>query len=175
MGHPPLPSTPTSTGHSTVNLIVGVAELKVANQTNNVITTIGLGSCLGITCYDPVNHVGGLLHAMLPDSKNYSGHSSNQAMFVDTGIAELVESMLRHGAHPRNLMFKIFGGAQVLKSSNYFSIGRRNIAMMQSLASHHRLVVKAWEVGGQLNRSIRLHLDDGRVRLRMPSQPEVIV
>ena len=25
-------------------------------------------SCIGMTIYDPISHVGGLLHAMLPDS-----------------------------------------------------------------------------------------------------------
>ena len=38
---------------------VGMADLKTG-QGNDVITTLGLGSCIGIALYDPMKKIGGL-------------------------------------------------------------------------------------------------------------------
>ena len=48
-------------------LVVGVGGLAVSNNQSVVLTTYSLGSCLGVTVYDPVSRSGGLLHAMLPE------------------------------------------------------------------------------------------------------------
>ena len=40
---------------------VGMADLKVAHAPDSL-TTLGLGSCIGLTLYDPVAKVGGLVH-----------------------------------------------------------------------------------------------------------------
>ena len=46
---------------------VGMADLNIC-KSPNAITTLGLGSCIGIALYDPVTKIGGLAHIMLPDS-----------------------------------------------------------------------------------------------------------
>ena len=46
---------------------VGMADLNVC-KAPDVITTLGLGSCIGLVLYDPVTKVGGMVHYMLPDS-----------------------------------------------------------------------------------------------------------
>lgn len=48
--------------------IVGVGDMIVSNDPEDIIVTYALGSCLGVVIYDPVANVGGMLHAMLPDS-----------------------------------------------------------------------------------------------------------
>ena len=45
---------------------VGMADLNVCKSPEGI-TTLGLGSCVGICIRDPVAKVGGLAHAMLPD------------------------------------------------------------------------------------------------------------
>jgi chemotaxis protein CheD len=49
-------------------LIVGISDLKVSKNQGDVLITYALGSCIGVTVYDPKARVGGLLHFMLPDS-----------------------------------------------------------------------------------------------------------
>ena len=68
---------------------VGMADLNVC-KAPDMITTLGLGSCIGIAVYDPVTKVGGLAHIMLPDSTQMR-NNSNIAKFADTGIEELQE------------------------------------------------------------------------------------
>ena len=40
---------------------VGMADLNVC-KAPDVITTLGLGSCIGLVLYDPVTKVGGMVH-----------------------------------------------------------------------------------------------------------------
>ncbi len=51
-----------------MNLIVGVSDLKVSDDSESVLVTYSLGSCIGITVYDPVVRVGEIPHFMLPES-----------------------------------------------------------------------------------------------------------
>ena len=44
---------------------IGIGDMKVLRQEGTLIT-YALGSCIGITLYDPVIKLGGLLHVMLP-------------------------------------------------------------------------------------------------------------
>ena len=44
---------------------VGMADLK-ACKCPDALTTLGLGSCVGVALYDPVTKIGGLLHCIVP-------------------------------------------------------------------------------------------------------------
>lgn len=172
MGNPTL--TPPRSVHrpEAPYVFVSVADLRHTKAPNAVVSTLGLGSCLGITCYEPARRIGGLLHAMLPDSQKHRPSRPVPAMYLDLALPALVEGAVRLGADLQALEFKVFGGAEVLHSNEYFSIGRQNVDTMKQLAARYRLNVVAWHVGGQFNRSIDLHLRDGRVLLRMPGEPE---
>ncbi len=173
MGSPTLPPPRASYRPAEAPyLFVSVADMRQSKAPNAVISTLGLGSCLGITCFDPTTKVGGLLHAMLPDSQKHRATNPITAMYLDIALPALIESLVRLGGNRRNFELKVFGGAQILQSNEYFSIGRQNVEMMKQLATHYHLNVVAWEVGGQSNRSIELYLGNGRVLMRTPSQPE---
>ena len=60
---------------------VGMADLKVAKAPDSLIT-LGLGSCIGLTLYDPVLKLGGMVHYMLPDSTKLK-NNQNIAKFGD--------------------------------------------------------------------------------------------
>jgi hypothetical protein len=55
-------------GAGRMQVVVGVADMKVSNRPEEVLVTHALGSCIGVAIYDPEAKVGGLLHFMLPDS-----------------------------------------------------------------------------------------------------------
>ncbi len=59
-----------------------------------MLATYALGSCIGLSVYDPKAAVGGLLHYMLPDSAIDPARSrQNPYMFADTGIPKLLEQV----------------------------------------------------------------------------------
>ena len=154
---------------------MGIADLQESKNSRGVIVTYALGSCLGVTCYDPLSRVGGMLHAMLGDSKAIHQSTLVRATYLDTGIPDLIQRVVDLGGNPRVFQFKVFGGAQTIQAANYFNIGFKNIKMMEALATRFRLQIMVWEVGGHQNRTIRLYLADGRVKLRTPGQPEIFL
>lgn len=97
---------------------VGMADLQLC-KSPGVLTTLGLGSCVGVALYDPVNKIGGLLHCMLPDSTQFK-NNSNTAKYADSGIDELVSKMVSLGANRSRIVAKIAGGAQMfaMKTNN---------------------------------------------------------
>ena len=97
---------------------VGMADLNVCKAPDGL-TTLGLGSCIGLTLYDPVTKIGGMVHYMLPDSTKVS-NNSNKAKFADTGIEEL---LIAAGASKTRLVAKIAGGAKMFEVSGLSDVG----------------------------------------------------
>lgn len=68
-------------------IVVGVADMAVARDAHKSIVTYALGSCIGVTLYDPVAKVAGMLHFMLPESTVSPDKAAiNPAMFGDAGL-----------------------------------------------------------------------------------------
>jgi chemotaxis protein CheD len=73
--------------------------MRVARASGDEIVTYALGSCLGITVYDPVARVAGMLHVMLPLSTIAPDKAVvNPYMFVDTGVPKLFFETYKAGA-----------------------------------------------------------------------------
>lgn len=153
-------------------IIVGVGDQRVSREANSIIATYALGSCLGITAYDPQKCIGGMLHAMLPKGNATSGSTSRRSMFIDTGFEDLIKSLNSLGANTAKLEFKVFGGAKVLEADKFFRIGEKNAEALTALFADYGYRPLVWEVGGSLNRTIKFELSTGRVKVKMPNQPE---
>lgn len=152
-------------------IIVGVGGLAVSANRGALLTTYSLGSCLGITIYDPVTRAGGLLHVMLPDSSINEPKAMEQpAMFVDTGVPALFKAAYKLGAVKNRVHICVAGGAQFLDKTGYFNIGQRNVERLKALLDQHDLTVEAQEVGGLVSRTIQLNMDNGEVRLKSSGQ-----
>jgi chemotaxis protein CheD len=82
-------------------LVVGISDCKVSWETEDLLVTYALGSCIAVAVHDPVAKVGGLLHYMLPDSAlDAAKAQQNPFMFADTGIPRLVEAVKSRGGSP---------------------------------------------------------------------------
>ncbi|OPY57250.1 MAG: Chemoreceptor glutamine deamidase CheD [Pelotomaculum sp. PtaU1.Bin035] len=146
---------------------VGIADFKVASQPDRLIT-LGLGSCVGLTLYDPSTRVGGLLHIMLPDSTQFSD-VTKPAKFADLGIPLLISEIRRKGGRVSNLQAKMAGGAQMFSGLNekfVLNIGERNIAMAKRTLKDLGIVILAEEVGGNRGRTMILDTENGQVIIR---------
>ncbi len=150
--------------------VVGVADMKVSAQQGDSIITYALGSCLGITIYDLKSCVGGMLHAMLPQSSIDSVKAAqNPFMFVDTGVPELFRQCYKLGAQKERLMVKVAGGAcaRGTEDDDYFQIGKRNFIMLRKLLWKNGVLVSSYEVGGCYPRTMSLDIATGDVLLRV--------
>ncbi len=152
---------------------IGIAELAVSNNVAATLVTVSLGSCLGISIYDPALHVGGLLHIMLPESKiNAAKAETTPAMFVDTGVAALLRAACKLGADKQRVQICVAGGAQIMDGGGFFNIGKRNYESLTALLKEHGLAIHAEQVGGMVNRAMYLDLATGDVRLKVSGQPK---
>lgn len=148
--------------------IVGVSDLRVSSNVNEVIVTYALGSCLGIAMYDPAVKVGGLLHVMLPLSKADAGKArAKPAMYVDTGLNLLLSKLYGLGAQKRNLEISVAGGASMGKQGkeDYFKIGKRNFTVFRKLLWKNGFMITNQDVGGKKARTMSLHLADGTITI----------
>jgi chemotaxis protein CheD len=153
------------TGFKTV--IVGVGDYKISTSPLEVLVTYSLGSCLGVTAYDPRAEVGGLLHFMLPDSRiNPEKARAQPAMFADTGLTVFLNELFALGATRKGVVLKLAGASKVLKDGEFFDIGRRNVLMAKKLLWKNSLGALAEETGGEVSRTLRLRMEDGRTLLK---------
>jgi chemotaxis protein CheD len=143
--------------------IVGMADLKVI-KSPGVLTTLGLGSCVGVALYDSRTLVAGLAHFMLPDSKAIQ-NNSNAAKFADTAVAKLIQEMESLGAKRMNMKAKIAGGAQMFAfnaANDNLRIGDRNIEASLKLLKQYNIPLIAQETGANYGRTVELYAEDGR-------------
>ena len=147
-------------------IVVGMADLRVAKHPD-ILTTLGLGSCVGITLYDASKKNGGLAHVMLPTYKGFEGQ--NTAKFADSAIIELVNQLARIGSPRSMLVAKLAGGAHMFgktQNNDMLKIGERNAAASLAILKQLGIPVKANDTGGTHGRTIELHMDTGALRIK---------
>jgi len=141
--------------------------MKLSVAPGDIIVTHALGSCLGVTVHDPVAHVGGLLHAMMPEGRmSQEKAAANPFMFVDTGIPAFFRELYDAGGVKGRLVVKVAGGASVHNVGNdRFEIGRRNYIILKKLFWRNNILISAEDVGGNAARTMYLEIGTGRVWL----------
>ena len=155
---------------------VGMADLNIC-KSPDIITNIGLGSCIGLTFYEPVSKIGGLVHYMLPDSTQMR-NNSNIAKFADTGIEELLRQVIKAGANRNRLVSKIAGGAKMFEvsgMSNVSNIGERNAFAAKQKLRELRIRLIAEDTGLNYGRTVELHCDTGEFYIKaIGKTPKII-
>jgi len=156
---------------------VGVADMKISADQSDSLITFALGSCLGITIYDPIARVGGMLHVMLPLSTiDPVKAGENPFMFVDTGVPRLFMDCYKSGAKKERLIVKVAGGASAKENQedDYFQIGKRNFTMLRKLLWKNGVLVAAHDVGGNHSRTMSLDINNGEVKLKVDGSDIVL-
>lgn len=151
-----------------MSAIVGISEMRVSADPGEVLVTYALGSCVGLTLYDPVTRTGGLLHSMLPLSKiDPAKAARNPQMFVDTGVSALLQALFDRGAQRKNLVAKVAGASNIMDASGVFNIGERNHTVLRKVLWKNDILVSGEDVGGSTPRTMYLHMDTGKTVLKM--------
>ena len=152
-----------------MNVVIGVADCRVMNETSDMLVTYALGSCVGVVIHDPVARVGGLLHFMLPEM-SAGAVPINPYMFADSGIPLLFREAYEKGAQKRRLRVCVAGGAQIMDAGGVFNIGHRNCVAMRKILWKAGVIVQAEETGGNIARTMRFDVASGRTFLRSPGE-----
>ncbi|MCP4153333.1 MAG: chemotaxis protein CheD [bacterium] len=150
--------------------IVGVGEMIVSDDPEDLIITYALGSCLGVVIYDPVAKVGGLLHAMLPDAaiaRKKKEENFNPAKFVNTGIPLLFKEAYKLGAKKNKVNVRMAGCSKILDESNFFNIGKRNYAAARKLLWKNNVMLDAEHCDQSESITLSVSIRTGTVMMRI--------
>lgn len=152
---------------SSNGVVVGVADMAVAREGQGQLITYALGSCIGLSAYDPVAKVGGLLHYMLPQPSDQADPKALKPfMYASTGIPSLLRKLLDAGAVQARLVFCAAGGAEILEGAAHMAIGKRNRTILRKVLWKLGVSLAAEDTGGSIARTMSLHLSKGEVCLR---------
>lgn len=155
---------------------VGMADLNICKSPDGL-TTLGLGSCVGIALRDPITKVGGLAHIMLPDSTAIKDNT-NIPKFADTGIVELVNRIVFAGGSKSRLVAKIAGGAQMFafqNKSSLIKVGEKNVMAVKQKLEELNIPILAEDTGENYGRTVIFYPETGDFVIRAVGKPEKVI
>ena len=152
---------------------VGMADYKLCLPPD-AITTLGLGSCVGVVIYDKVLKISGMAHVMLPDSTAVR-NNTNRAKFADTGIDDMMSLLLKKGVNRASLLAKIAGGAQMFSfstNSDMLRVGERNVEAVKKKLRQLGIRVVAEDTGENYGRTIEFFPDTFDLVIKAVGKPQ---
>jgi chemotaxis protein CheD len=133
-----------------------MAEMVVSKHPATLIT-LGLGSCIGLVIFDQISRTAGMVHIMLPDSRDVK-NNPKPGKFADTAVPLLLDELQKLGVNKSQLRAKMAGGAQMFsipgKDSAIFSVGNRNVEATLKYLNAEGVKLLASDTGGSKGRSI---------------------
>ena len=147
------------------NVVIGIADMNVT-QSPDTLITLGLGSCVGLVLYDKASKIGGMVHIMLPVSRDAV---SNKAKYADTGVGYLYSRMIRYGANRKTMIAKLAGGAHmfgVSGNNDVMKVGEKNIEICHRLLNEYGIPIKGEETGGNIGRTLEFCCETGNLKIR---------
>lgn len=151
---------------------VGMADLNVCHSPD-AITTLGLGSCVGVVLYDKERKIAGMVHVMLPDSTKVR-QNQNKAKFADTGIDLLIEMLQKEGAMKSSLTAKIAGGAQMFaftSNNDMLRVGERNVEAVKAKLKSMGIRILAEDTGLNFGRTVEFFPETGDFVIKAVGKP----
>ncbi len=155
--------------------IVNIAEFKTSRSPQDVLVTYSLGSCLGVSFFDPEAGVGALGHFMLPlSSANAAKAAEQPAMFTDSGLTAMLEELFGLGARRARLVARVAGGASMYDDKNLFEIGRRNYTVLRKMLWKNNILISGEDVGGAKPRTMSLYMNGGVTTIKVNGQETIL-
>lgn len=149
--------------------------MKMTRQ-EGVLITYALGSCVGISLYDPGIKLGALIHIMLPKSEVFSEQQAFK--FADSGIQETLRKMSIFGGMKGRYICKIAGGARMFEmkgTSGISNIGERNVESVRNILRTEGIRIRGQEVGDNYARTMLLDVATGVVKIRTFGRSEIVM
>lgn len=156
--------------------LIGIGQYKISSDANEILVAPNLGSCLGVSVYDPKHRRGGLIHCLLPFSKNNPDKALKEPhTFVDTGVVSLISQMLGMGSDKRDLILAVGGGSNINDANNIFEIGAKNYTVLKKVLWKNNLLLKGEHIGSNVSRTVSLSIATGEVWVKVNGEQIRIV
>lgn len=132
------------------------------------ITTL-LGSCVAITVWHPMLHIGGMCHFLLPTCAAPTTGNELDGRYADQAMQMFQREIRQSRTQSQEYQLKIFGGGTMLKRDKVvetLSVPVRNIQAARTLAESNNFYVSCEDLGGSQHRYVMLDLWSGDVWVR---------
>ena len=150
-----------------MNHTIGISEMKLSNSRDDILVTYSLGSCVGLSLYDSISRIGGLIHCMLPLSTiDPEKARTSPCMFTDTGITALLQAIFNMGAVRNRLIAKVAGASSLLDEKGLFKIGERNYTVLRKILWKNNILIAGEDIGGCTSRTMYLYIATGRTIIK---------
>ena len=140
-----------------------IGKINVSNNTGDIITIHGIGSCIGLTMYDKKKKIGGMAHILVPN-KTIPAKEHLPALNPEEAVPNLLKELTKLGARKENIETNIVGGAHLKNLSKLTTkIGEKNILSVKKVLADHEIYICKEDVGGVYARRLSLHIEDGQI------------
>lgn len=128
-------------------------EFYWGNATTRIRTI--LGSCVGVTIWNPGRKVGGMCHIMLPTrthTQKAASCAETSGKYADEAIALMMEEMAELKIKAGECQVKVFGGSNMFSRLNLktkHQIGDRNLEAVLKILKKNGFDIHATNYGGE--------------------------
>ena len=159
---------------------VRIGEIKVGRRRGDVLTAIGLGSCIGVAIVDQQQGIVAMAHVFLPYSTGRDPGVDAQGKYADLAIPRLLELMDASGCTKRaRLSAVIAGGARMFDIGNMgaqtLDVGARNLLAVTEQLERHDVRVVSSATGGKRGRTMRLYAGTCAVTVQEVTESEELI
>lgn len=155
---------------------VGMADYKLCRSPQKI-STLGLGSCLGVVLYDQTIKICGMAHIMMPDSKKLK-RNANRMKFADTCLQDMRKDLLAAGASQSRLIAKIAGGARMFihkSNTDLLNIGKQNLEAVRKVLGEWNIPIVAEDVGSNYGRTIEFDTVTGELFIKSVGKGDSVI
>lgn len=154
-------------------MMVRIGEHTASDNEGDVLSSVGLGSCIGLALVDEQHGVLGLAHILLPASRDGAGPAPGK--FADTAVPALIDRMVRLGAVKRAFEAILVGGAQMFSfgAKSQLDIGARNEEATRKALQLQGIPVRAAATAGNKGRTVNVYVGHRAVTAKEAGGREV--
>ncbi len=154
-------------------IMIPVGEFYVSADSREELFTV-VGSCVAVILYDNKNHIGGLVHIVLPGRRASRRADDGSTYYADAGVPFLINAMVAAGAHKKNLMASVIGGSSQHTNYKENTIGRRNADVAIAMLQKEGVDILNENVGGSSGYKVVLDVATGTVDVKRSSADPVM-
>lgn len=132
-----------------------------------------LGSCVAITLWHPIRHIGGMCHYLLPErfAEAKLSLTDSDGRYANEALGQLLHALTSAHSRANEYQVKMFGGGDMFAhQAGSNSIGQRNIQAGVRLLQQQGFQLSSTDLGGPGHRKLCFDLATGVVWVRYHPQ-----
>ncbi|MFH1490039.1 MAG: HDOD domain-containing protein [Pseudomonadota bacterium] len=155
---------------------VASGSFKVESRKDEILEAF-LGTCVGLTLVDRQADVGGLLHILLPEPVSAKNLWQPET-YATTGVPLFIKALCKAGAHKKDLVACVAGGALVGPVSEMdldLDIGGRTTEIVGHILHEEEIPIQQIETGGYFSCGISLNLRTWESHIEPVGLPSAVI